>query len=586
MKENTKKTFRFFWKHVKQYKLIAFLMMFFLIMAVSFQMLWAVIFRGFFEILIEAADKDIIAKALVNTLITIMVVEVFEWIGWRVAAYMNNYFQPKIMADINNECFEYMHKHSYNFFSSNFTGALVKRVNRMTRGFEQVADKIFWDLTPMTLKLLIILGILTYLHPFLGAILLIWSIIFLGLNYLLSRYKLKYDIARAQADTTITAGLADTITNSTNVKLFSALKYETGRFKETTNDWFKKTRKSWDIGNYIEAGQAALMVLLEFCILYVAIILWKKDLIGIPDFFLIQAYLFEIFHQLWNFGRIIRDLYECLADAEEMTIVLNTPHQIQDKKDAKSLQVTAGKVEFRDVYFSYNDGEETVIKNLSFKVKPGEKIALIGPSGGGKTTVTKLLLRLFDLKKGQILVDDQDISKITQDSLREEIALVPQDPILFHRTLMENIRYGQREATDKEVLAASKMAHCDEFINKCSKKYQTYVGERGIKLSGGQRQRVAIARAILTNAKILILDEATSSLDSESEILIQQALKNLIKQKTTFIIAHRLSTIMQADRIFVLKDGEIVEEGRHSDLIGKESGLYKKLWNLQVGGYL
>lgn len=586
MKENTKKTFRFFWKHTKQYKLIASLMMFFLIMAVSFQMLWVVIFRGFFEILVEAGDKEVIVKALVSTLITIMVIEAFEWIGWRVAGFLNNYFQPKIMANIANECFEYMHKHSYNFFSGNFTGALVKRVNRMTRGFEQVADKIFWDLTPMALKLLIILGILTYLHPFLGAILLIWSIIFLGLNYLLSRYKLKYDIARAQADTAITAGLADTITNSTNVKLFSALNYETGRFKETTEDWFKKTRKSWDIGNYIEAGQGALMVLLEFVILYTAIILWKKDLIGIPDFFLIQAYLFEIFHQLWNFGRIIRDLYEYLADAEEMTIVLNTPHQIQDKKEAKPIKITAGKVEFSSVYFSYSDGEETVINNLSFKVKPSEKIALIGPSGGGKTTVTKLLLRLFDLKKGRILVDDQDISKVTQDSLREEIALVPQDPILFHRTLMENIRYGRRDATDKEVLAASKMAHCDEFINRCSKKYQTYVGERGIKLSGGQRQRVAIARAILTNAKILILDEATSSLDSESEILIQQALKNLIKQKTTFIIAHRLSTVMQADRIFVLKNGEIVEEGQHSNLIGKESGLYKKLWDLQVGGYL
>ena len=213
-------------------------------------------------------------------------------------------------------------------------------------------------------------------------------------------------------------------------------------------------------------------------------------------------------------------------------------------------------------------------------------MALIGPSGGGKSTITKLLLRLFDVQRGQILIDGQNIKSVTQDSLRRNVSLVPQDPILFHRTLAENIRYGARNASMQEVIAAAKMAHCHEFISKFPKAYKTFVGERGVKLSGGQRQRIAIARAILANPQILILDEATSSLDSESESIIQDALDRLAKNKTTLIIAHRLSTIMKADRIFVLKDGEIVEEGHHSDLINKKSGLYKRLWDLQVGGYI
>ena len=235
--------------------------------------------------------------------------------------------------------------------------------------------------------------------------------------------------------------------------------------------------------------------------------------------------------------------------------------------------------------FGY-ESESGVIQKFSFKLNPSEKVALIGPSGGGKSTLTKLMLRLFDVDKGKILIDGQDISKVTQDSLRGQIALVPQDPILFHRSLEENIRYGRLEASAEEIRAAAHLAHCHEFIEQMPKKYATVVGERGVKLSGGERQRIAIARAILANSKILILDEATSSLDSESEKLIQDALKNLMKNKTTFVIAHRLSTIVSMDRILVLEEGKIVEEGSHRVLIRNKGGLDRKLWELQGGGYL
>jgi ATP-binding cassette subfamily B protein len=238
----------------------------------------------------------------------------------------------------------------------------------------------------------------------------------------------------------------------------------------------------------------------------------------------------------------------------------------------------------RNVDFAY-ENSLPVLKKFNLKISPGEKAALIGPSGGGKSTIVKLLLRFTDIQNGQILIDGQNIAQVTQESLRANIALVPQEPILFHRSLLENIRYGKPKATEKEVIAAAKLAHAHEFISKVSEGYDTYVGERGIKLSGGERQRIAIARAILKNAPVLILDEATSSLDSESELYIQDALKKLMLGKTVIVIAHRLSTIMQMDRIIVLENGKVTEEGKHEELLKMEQGTYQKLWGIQAGGF-
>lgn len=586
MKQNTRKTFRFFYQEAKKHKLLLGIMIFFLIFATISSMAWFIVGRNFFVVLSSGASKDIIVHSLIQTLLVIMLVEFLEWIGWRGFQQSVIYFQAKCMTNINNECFNYLQQHSYRFFTNNFVGSLVKKITRFVRAFEQITDRLFWDMFTLALKVIIVSAVLFYLKPILGIIILIWTILFLAINYKLAVYKLKFDIPKSEQDSLVTARLADTITNNTNIKLFSNLNYESSKYKNITNSWYEKTIKAWKVSHYIEAGQAFLMIILEFVVTYTSIILWKENVLVLADFFLIQTYMLELFRQIWSFGRNVRQIYESLADSEEMIVILNEAHEVKDIPDAKSLKISAGKVEFEKVSFSYNQGDESVIKNLSFKVKPGEKIALIGPSGGGKSTLTKLILRLFDINKGRIVIDGQDISKVTQDSLRKQIALVPQDPILFHRTLKENIRYANQNVTEKEIIAASKMAHCHEFIKKLPHGYDTFVGERGIKLSGGQRQRVAIARAILSQAKILILDEATSSLDSESEKLIQDALKNLIKNKTTFIIAHRLSTIMNVDRIFVLENGRIIEEGTHGDLLSKESGLYKKLWNLQVGGYL
>lgn len=327
------------------------------------------------------------------------------------------------------------------------------------------------------------------------------------------------------------------------------------------------------------------MIILEVGIFYVGIKLWEKKMFTIGDFVLLQSYVLIIFMHIWSFGKMIRRTYQNLADAEEMTEIFNTPHEIQDAKRAKILKIKKGKIELKNVDFYYHKTRK-VFDRFNLTMEGCQRVALIGPSGAGKTTVVKLLLRNFDVFGGKILIDDQDISKITQESLWENISLVPQDPILFHRSLMENIRYGKFDATDEEIIKSSKLAHCHEFISDLPEKYDTFVGERGVKLSGGERQRVAIARAILRNAPILILDEATSSLDSHSESLIQDALDKLMKNKTVIVIAHRLSTIVKMDRIIFIDEGKIIEDGAHKKLLKKKSGQYKKLWELQAGGFI
>ena len=585
MELNTKLTFRYFLNQILRYKFLTFVAVFSMITVVGLELLSPYFYKVFFDTLTGTQNPIVTSNTLVKIIIIIAVINLTSLVFRRLGDYVNIPLYSRVMSNIYYGCFEYLHKHSYNFFNNNFSGSLVKKVNRMVSAFETISDKLYYELIPLILRILVIFVVLLFLRPVIGLIMFVWTAVFLISNYLFTLYKWKYDISRAKADTKVTGVLADTITNNANVKMFASLGFELKHFKDVINDWAKKMSLAWKLDLAATTVQAFAMVLLEFLVFYFAIGYWNKGLLTVGDFVWIQAYLIDLFSKLWTFGRAIRDMYVRLADAEEMIVVLNKKHDVRDIQDAKDISIIHGKIEFKGVDFSYHE-EGSVIKDLNLTIKSGERVALIGPSGGGKTTITKLILRFFDIKKGKIFIDGQDIKKVTQDSLRSQMSFVPQDPILFHRTLMENIRYGRRGASDEEVIAAANMANCHNFIMSFPEQYNTYVGERGIKLSGGERQRVAIARAILANAPILILDEATSSLDSESEMLIQEALGNLMKQKTSIVIAHRLSTIMRMDRILVLQDGKLVEEGSHADLISHESGLYKKLWDLQVGGYV
>lgn len=585
MKLNTRRTLKFYWKHVKKFKFLTVILILVLLLATAAALTAPYFYKLLFDIIAGQGIKSELFNTLVNILLIIFGLHFLDWIFWRIGVFGNIFLQSRIMGNIAIECFEYLHNHSYNFFTNNFTGSLVKRVNRMVMSFERIADNIYYDLLPLALNIVIIFAVLFYIQPLLGIVLIIWTALFIGSNLLFIKYKWKYDIQKADADTKTTARLADTISNSITIKLFAGFKYEVKKFVNIIEAWVLKMRKAWKLDETARALQHIAIVILEFVIFYIAIKYWVEGTITAGDFIWIQAYLITLFEKIWHFGRVVRNIFSDLADAEEMTEILNTKFEISDKKNAKQLSVVRGKIEFEKVRFSY-DKTGKIIKNLSLKIKPGEKIALVGPSGGGKSTITKLILRFFDIQRGKILIDNQNIKNVTQESLRSQISLVPQDPVLFHRSLKENIKYGKRDATDEEIIAAAKLAHCHEFIQKFPKKYETFVGERGVKLSGGERQRIAIARAILANNPILILDEATSSLDSYSESQIQKALLNLMKNKTTLIIAHRLSTIMSTDRIIVFQDGEIVESGSHADLISDKTGLYKKLWDLQSGGYV
>lgn len=582
MKDFTKETLQIYWNHAKKYRWHVFGILFLLFLHSAGETMGPFLYKQFINLLASYDFNK--TSQLVFFLVLILLARGLRTYSFRAKDYLTNFFEPRVMTDINNTCFNYMHQNSYNFFSGNFVGSLVNKVKKMERGFEIVTDRMVDDFLRTLLAITFAVIMLWLSYWILGLAILIWCVIYIAIIYFFSMFKLKYDLKKSELDTKITAQLADSITNNVNIKLFSNLKREDGAFRNITEQLFKIRRFSWNLMTYLEATQATMMLIMEGLIMYLGIKFWKEGVLTVGDFTLIQLYLISIFDKLWGMGKQVRTFYEALADANEMTEIMLQPHEINDVPGAKKLNLTHGKIEFNNVDFRYHKSAG-VLNKFKFTIGAGERIALIGPSGGGKSTIVKLLLRFHDVQSGEILIDGQNIAKVTQDSLRDILSLVPQDPILFHRTLIENIRYSKNNATDKEVIAAAKAAHAHEFITRASGGYNTYVGERGIKLSGGERQRVAIARAILKNAPVLILDEATSSLDSESEHYIQDALKNLMRNKTVIVIAHRLSTIMQMDRIIVLENGKITEQGKHEELLKVEQGTYQKLWQIQAGGF-
>ncbi len=333
--------------------------------------------------------------------------------------------------------------------------------------------------------------------------------------------------------------------------------------------------------------QMIMVSIAEIGALFVAVKLWIAGSITIGVIILMQMYLFQIFRIVWNMGRQMTAMVNAFADAKEIVDIFETDVDVQDITKPEVCRIKEGKIDIQNINFSYHkdQGGKNLFRDFSLSVKSGERIGLVGHSGSGKTTITKLLLRFMDVDSGDILIDGQNISKIKQDDLRSNISYVPQDPILFHRSIKENIAYGNSDATDVEIVEAAKSANAHEFISELPNGYDTVVGERGAKLSGGERQRVAIARAILKDAPILILDEATSALDSISERHIQEAFSRLMHGRTTLAIAHRLSTIQKMDRIVVFDKGKIVEQGTHTDLTNKGS-LYAELWKEQSSGFI
>lgn len=502
---------------------------------------------------------------------------------WRTGGFMASEVHPKVMRDIMERGFSAILSKSYRFFSDNFAGALVRRAQALAGSYRSFINVFWWDLLPLSVTILGSMLLLGFYSPFFALIIGVWVLCLVFVQLSVSRIKLPYDAERASKHAAVIGLLADDITNATNVMLFNGFRPEQRRMHERLEEWRFFNVKQWRIGETGTLIQNVLNFFCEIAMMGLVVWFWMRGQMSFGSVILVQGMLWIMFDRTYKLGQIMRDLYEAGADALEMLDILDLVPEVQDKRGAKSLNVKRGGIEFKDVHFRYRD-EREVLSGFTLTISPGQKVAFVGPSGSGKTTVTKLLFRFFDIQNGAIMIDGQDISKVTQESLRKAIAYVPQEPILFHRSLFENIRYGRPDASEKEVIDAAKKANCHDFIQAFPERYETLVGERGVKLSGGERQRVAIARAILKDAPILVLDEATSSLDSESESLIQDALKKLMRNKTVIVIAHRLSTIMEMDRIIVMENGRIVDEGTHASLRDKV-GIYQKLWNIQAGGF-
>jgi ATP-binding cassette subfamily B protein len=494
-------------------------------------------------------------------------------------------FSLRMMTEIKSEAFARVQNFSASWHADSFAGAVVRQVLRGAGAVDMLNDVFVFGLLPTAVVLLGATAVLGARWPAMGAAVGVGSIIYVALTTLLS---LNYVAPAAELsnawDTRLSGALADAITSNAAVRAFGAEQREEQRLGRVLGKWRRRTRRTWmrGVGSY--SIQSTALVVLQGLITGTITWLWWQGRAGAGDVAVVLTTYFVLHGYLRNMSQNVRELQRGLADMQELVGLWSQPLTVMDLPGAPPLRVTAGQIEVRDITFRYSATQPPLFDGLSLAIEAGERVGLVGPSGSGKSTFVRLIQRLHDLDGGHILIDGQDIAAVAQNSLRSQIAIVPQEPSLFHRSLAENIAYGRPGASQADIEAAAKLARAHEFIIRQPKGYGTLVGERGVKLSGGERQRVAIARAFLADRPILVLDEATSSLDSESEGAIADAADRLMAGRTCIVIAHRLSTVRAMDRILVFRNGEVVEQGSHAALVAKPGGLYRDLFERQVLG--
>lgn len=531
-------------------------------------------------------QSDVLLHDFGWTMLLYFVVVLAGIITWRFVDYFMWRLEINAQQDMAEQVFGHLMGRSADFHANNFGGSLVSQNNKLLTSYVRIFDTTAFQVYPMIISILATIVIMLPRAPLFVLALTVLSLTYLGAAVMISEPIRRIANKWGAAESKQTGLLSDAITNIMTIKSYARSGYEKQRFHKATsvtrNHAFKFASKHQvQMNTFGIIGRSTQAV--AFALAIMAVVLWKSD-VGVV--FLIVSYTSIIAEHLFRFGNdSMRAYNRSFGDAYAMAKILSESPEVLDPAQPEKSRLHAGAISFDAVTFTHDGAHDALFDNLNIHIKPGEKIGLVGHSGSGKTTFTRLLMRFSDIDGGQILIDGQNIADITQDDLHAAIAFVPQEPMLFHRTLADNIRYGDLAATDEAVRRAADMANASEFIADLPDGYDTLVGERGIKLSGGQRQRIAIARAMLKDAPILLLDEATSALDSESEVLIQKALWKLMEGRTTIAIAHRLSTIQKMDRIIVLDDGKIVEEGTHYTLL-EAKGTYAKLWTHQSGGFL
>ena len=494
-------------------------------------------------------------------------------------------FTLRMMREIKAEAFARVQRFSANWHAESFSGAVVRQVLRGAGAVDMLNDVVAFSIIPTIVVLIGASILLGAQWPAMGAAVAFGSAMYLAMTVLLSLRWVAPAANLSNAwDTRVSAALADAITCNATVKAFGAETREQARLDVALVKWSRRTRRTWMRGVSSFSLQGVALLFLQLLIVGTITWLWQKGDADAGGVATVLTMYFVLHGYLRNMGQMVREMQRGVNDMVELVELHATPFGITDRPNASILRVPHGEIVFDHVVFRYGRHARPLFDDLSVTIRAGERVGLVGPSGSGKSTAVRLIQRLHDIQGGQIRIDGQDIAGVTQESLRRHIAMVPQEPTLFHRTLAENIAYGSPDATQAEIERAARLANAHDFIMRQQKGYATLVGERGVKLSGGERQRVAIARAFLTAAPILIMDEATSSLDSESEAAIQASMEKLIAGRTAIVIAHRLSTVRAMDRILVFDGGRIVEDGRHEALVARPGGMYRRLFERQALG--
>ncbi len=537
------------------------------------------------KLMTQIARGDATLNNSVGLLIGYIIALFFgDIVAVRITLALAYIVESKMQALTLEKIMENQTAKSFNFHSNHMSGGIVSDTNKLIGSIERFWDSLMFTATPIIGAVLSVTIALSFIYWQYAIVLFVLALI---ITILIIRFQTS--IAPISKKVSIrssaqTAYFADVISNIATVKAFSNEKYELKSYKNKIDDWKTATLKEMRSVLVITGGFGLMLTIMNISAFLAAILATQYKIANIGTIYLVINYTLSVVIQLWTISSITRSYIRIIGDASPMITMLNEPIDLLDPKNPQKVQINRGGIKLENIVFGHEQNK-LLFNKLNLVIKPGEKIGLIGHSGSGKTTLTRLLLRFIDIKSGRILIDNQDITSITQHDLRSKIAYVPQEPVLFHRSIRENITYGELDANLDTIQAIAKMASAHDFITALPKGYDTLVGERGVKLSGGQRQRIAIARAMLKNVPILILDEATSSLDSESENLIQKALWKLMENKTAIVVAHRLSTIQRMDRIIVMENGQIIEEGSHKELIHK-NGVYTKLWSHQSGDFL
>lgn len=499
----------------------------------------------------------------------------------RFFQFLESYIVPNLQADVRMTVFKYTIGHSHRYFSDNMSGDIANRINDLPDSLETIRQIVCWHVIPTFFAIIIALAITWTISPIFSLILFSWSLIHMLIVSYFTKFLDTSSRKHAESKNKLSGTIIDVISNILALKLFngslSDVEYTNSKQIEEKKAHSTFIRNSCIFQLLIDIPSTIMLIAIG----YYLVIGWQNDRITAGDFIFVFNVTISIMHSMMALGHVLSQMFHEFGKIKQGLFLLSEKYDIVERENARDLKVSKGRIEINDISFGYNKNNK-IFQKENLIIEAGQKVGVVGYSGSGKSTLTNLILRFYDLDSGNITIDDQDIKKVTLSSLRENITMIPQDTILFHRSIIDNIKYGMSNATCEEVIEASKQAHAHKFISELPQGYKTMVGERGIKLSGGQRQRIAIARAILKNSHILIFDEATSALDSVTEKYIQDSFYLLMKHKTTIMIAHRLSTLIGMDRIIVFDNGKIIEDGTHQELI-KKNGHYKKMWDMQVG---